>query len=85
MHSALPATWHRKWHMHYIYQALPRGQQPHTGCHIGEWAQPDVSRALRSEISCATSLMMECMLDKDYSEHNIVPVRFFFGIDVSSS
>ncbi len=75
MRSALPATRHHDWRMHYIRHALPRGQKPHIGCDITEWAAPDGSRVLRSEIICTTALIVECMLDKNYAEHNVIPVR----------
>ncbi len=59
--------------MHYIRHALPH-DKPHIGFDVEDWAVPDGSRLLRSEITCAVSLMMERMIRPEFLEHKICPV-----------
>ncbi len=75
MRSATPETSGYNWMMHYIRHAVPY-DKPHIGCEIEDWAVPDGSRLLRSELVCAVSLMMERMIRPEYVEHKICPVSF---------
>jgi hypothetical protein len=82
MRSTPQATRHLDWRMHWIRHAVPRSRVPHIGCDITEWADPDDTRVLRSEIVCATALIIERMLDKDYAQRSIIPIRVLFLNDV---
>jgi hypothetical protein len=73
MRNSTPETRAHKWMMHYIRHTVPN-DKPYIGCDVEDWAAPDDSRLLRSEITCAVSLMIERMIRPEFVDHKICPV-----------
>jgi hypothetical protein len=62
------------WRMENMRRIVPISKKPHIGCDVHESAQPDRTDVLRSEVSCATSLMIDHMMQPKFFAHNICPV-----------